>query len=95
MLINDLLYQILLSVLIIAGVYLIFIFWRLYRILSNVDDTVEGVKNTIIKISKKFSETVEKFSDFGDNFKLVFKFAEEIATRLKDYRKKNSKEEDE
>jgi hypothetical protein len=95
MLISDLLYQILLSVLIISGVYLIFIFWRLYRILSNVDDAVEGVKNTTVKVSKKISEMVEKFSDFGDNFKMVFKFAEEIASRIKEFRKRNSKEEDE
>jgi len=95
MLISDLLYQILLSVLIVAGLYLIFIFWRLYRILSNVDDAVDGVKKTTLKISKTLSEAADKFSNFGDNFKMIFNFIESVADKVKEYSKKNKKETDE
>lgn len=80
---SELLYQILLSVLIIASVFLILVLWRLFRILSNVDKGVEELKDAATQINVSVHATLSKISEFSANFSLIVVFLERIAEWVK------------
>lgn len=82
---NTVLYDILLAVLIVAAVYLIFVLWRLFRILTNVDEAVADLKVTSAKISESLKTSAEHISNLSANLGFFINIFEKVAENVKKY----------
>lgn len=80
---GEVLYQILLATLIIACVFLIFVLWRLYRILSDVDETMSEVKSTTKTVSSFIEKSLDKISNFSDNLAIITQFIDKASDVIK------------
>jgi len=89
--IAEILYPILLAVLIIAVIFLIFVLWRAFRILTLFDQTMEEVKTTTGKVSEFVDESLKKLSDLTANFNAVISFFEKTGLVINKYFKKSEK----
>lgn len=88
---GEALYQILLAVLIVAAVFLILVLWRLFRILTNVDEAVVDLKLTISQISGHLKHTAEQISSLSSNLGFLTTIFEKVAESLKGYFTKKTK----
>lgn len=79
------LYQLLLAVLIVAAVFLILVFWRLFRILTNVDQAVADLKQKTYEITNHLKNTAEKISDLSSNLSIFTVIFEKVAEAIKKY----------
>lgn len=87
----EILYIILLAVFIVVGVFLIFVLWRAFRILTNLDKAMEEIKNTTGKVTGFINHTVAKISELSDNLGIFVKIAEKVSDSIKNYFEKKNK----
>jgi cell division protein FtsB len=90
--VDKILYEILLAVLIVAVVYLILVLWRLFRILTNVDETVADLKVTSAKISEYLKNSAEHLSNLSANLGLMITVVEKVVENIKNHFVKNKSE---
>lgn len=69
---SELLYQILLAVLIVAVIFLIFVLWRLYNILTDINSASQIIAKQVTAISALVDDIIKSLEGFRQFLKSFF-----------------------
>lgn len=91
---DETLYQIAITVFIIAGLFLILVLWRCYDVLTDVKDSTKIVKRRIKEIDqlvKEAQNSIEKLGQILSSFAGSFEKITEIRNKVGSLWEKNKK----